>query len=81
MEVSPEAKAGMSAKDMEALGLVDGDTVKIVSSNGDSLSAKAEESRRALEGTVIVPQHFAALKWNGLVGWNGDPVKVKVEKA
>jgi predicted molibdopterin-dependent oxidoreductase YjgC len=80
-EVCPEGSAEMNFKDLKALGLKDGDPVTITSSDGASLQVKAKLSRRAMEGSIIVPYHFSAMKLNSFTTWNQAVVKVKVEKA
>ena len=81
MDVSPEGIAEMNSKDMKAIGAGDGDTVKITGSSGQWIRAKVKESVRALEGSVIVPQHFSAIKLNTLTSWEEPLVRVRVEKA
>ncbi len=80
LEVCPAGSAEMNFKDLKALGLKDGDTVTITSGNGASMQVKAKWSRRAVEGSVIVPYHFSALKLNTFTEWDQPVVKVKVEK-
>ena len=80
MEVCPEGSAEISLKDLKALGLKDGETVKVTSGDGTSFTAKAKLSRRAVEGSIIVPYHFSALKLNAFTKWGDPVVKVKVEK-
>jgi predicted molibdopterin-dependent oxidoreductase YjgC len=81
LEVCPEAQAEMSWKDIRALGINEGDKVKISDASGASVQAVAKLSRRALDGVVIVPSHFPIVKLNMLTRWDGAAVKVKVEKA
>ncbi len=81
MDVSPEGIAEMNLKDMKAIGVGDGDTVKITGSSGLWIRTKVKESVRALEGSVIVPQHFSAIKLNSLTSWEEPLVRVRVEKA
>ncbi|MGB6066673.1 MAG: molybdopterin-dependent oxidoreductase [Desulfomonilaceae bacterium] len=80
MEVCPNGDAEMSSKDLKALGLKAGDTVKITNAEGNSLQVKVKPSRRALEGSIIVPQHFPEWKVNSFTRWDQPVVKVKVEK-
>ncbi len=80
VEVCPAGTVEMNFKDLKALGLKDGDTVNITSGNGASVRVKAKWSRRAVEGSVIVPYHFSALKINTFTKWDQPVVKVKVEK-
>ena len=81
MDVAPEGFAEMNARDMKAIGVGDGEPVKITGSTGQWIRAKARESARALEGTVIVPQHFSEIKLNTLTSWSEPLVRVRVEKA
>jgi len=81
MEVSPQGLAEMSRKDMLAMGLRDGDTIRITSSRGRTVEAKVKRSWRAVEASVIVPQHFSALGLNDIIGWEYPSARVKVEKA
>ena len=79
-EVCPNGDAEMSPKDLKALGLTAGDTVKITNAEGTSIQVKVKPSRRALEGSIIVPQHFPEWKLNSITRWDRPVVKVKVEK-
>jgi formylmethanofuran dehydrogenase subunit D len=81
MEVSPNGAAEMNYKDLKALGLNEGDAVKITAASGASVQVKVKRSRRALEGSVIVPYHFSDLKLNDFTRWEQPVVKVRVEKA
>ncbi|MBI4963314.1 MAG: molybdopterin-dependent oxidoreductase [Desulfomonile tiedjei] len=81
MEVCPEGVAEMNYKDLKALGLNGGETVKITAASGASVKLKVKKSRRALEGSVIVPYHFPDLKMNNFTRWEQPVVKVQVEKA
>lgn len=80
VEVCPEGYAEMNAKDLTALGVKSGDMVKVTSADGTSVQLKTKVSWRALEGTVIVPNHFSALKLNTFTRWDEAVVKVQVEK-
>jgi predicted molibdopterin-dependent oxidoreductase YjgC len=81
MEVCPNGTAEMNVKDFKALGLKDGDAIKITAASGASVQVKAKRSRRALEGSVIVPYHFSDLKLNEFTRWEQPVIKVQVEKA
>lgn len=81
MEVSPAGCAEMNGKDLKDLGITDGELVKITGSTGQWIRVKAKQSARALEGTVIVPQHFSEIKLNSLTSWEEPLVRVRVEKA
>ena len=80
MEVCPEGFAEMNRKDMRSLGLNDGDVVKMTNAAGKSVRAKAKRSRRALQGSVIVPRHFSEIGLNLLSSWDGSVIRVNVEK-
>ena len=80
MEVSPTASAEMNAKDLKALGLKDGDMVRITASDGSSIQTVVRRSRRAVEGSIIVPHHFSSVRLNSLTRWTQAAVKIKVEK-
>jgi len=80
MEVCPDGSAEFNRSDMEQLGVGDGDKVKITSPEGLWIQVKAKRSRRPRKGTIIVPQHFSALKVNTLTAWDTPLVKVSVEK-
>jgi predicted molibdopterin-dependent oxidoreductase YjgC len=80
-EVCPEGYAEMSYADTAKLNLQEGDTVKLTTPAGASVEVRVKATRRAMDGFVIVPQHFPEVKLNRLTRW-GDPIiKVKVEKA
>ncbi|MBI5252584.1 MAG: molybdopterin-dependent oxidoreductase [Desulfomonile tiedjei] len=81
MDVCPDAYAEMSWKDIRALGLKEGDQIKITDASGVSVQTQVKFSRRAMEGMVVVPFHFSGLKLNNLTHWDKPVVKVKVEKA
>jgi formate dehydrogenase (NADP+) alpha subunit len=81
LDVSPSGVAEMHPKDLLALGLKDGDTAKISVDAGESLQVPVMQSHRAVEGTVIVPYHFPALKVNALARWNAPTILVNIEKA
>jgi len=80
MDVCPNGDAEINRKDLKELGLKAGDTVKITNAEGSSIQVRVKPSRRALEGSIIVPQHFPAWKLNTLTRWGQPVVKVKVEK-
>lgn len=80
MEVRGEAVARMNPHDIRAMGLKNGDKVKITSASGSSIEIMVEPSTRAVEGTVIIPHHFPALKLNTLTRWDEPVVRVNVEK-
>jgi len=78
--VCPDGFAEMSPSDLRSLGLNSGDRVRLTSSDGSSIVLKVKRSRRALEGTVIVPHHFSSVKLNTLTRWDEPTVRVKLEK-
>jgi formate dehydrogenase alpha subunit len=80
MEVCPTGALEMNEKDLKALGLKDGDSVRVTLENGAGVTAAVKRSRRAIGGSILAPGHFAALKLNSLTKWNEPVIKVKVEK-
>ena len=80
MEVCPEGFVEMNRKDIRAMGLNEGDVVKLTNAAGKSVQAKTKRSRRAVEGSVIVPRHFSDIGLNELISWDGSVIWVKVEK-
>ncbi|HTY23546.1 MAG TPA: molybdopterin-dependent oxidoreductase [Desulfomonilaceae bacterium] len=79
IEVCPEGFAEMNAKDLKELDLKDGDTVKITGNDG-GIEIRVKKSPRAVKGTVIVPQHFSAVKLNDLTRRQQPALRVRVEK-
>ncbi|MEJ2715610.1 MAG: molybdopterin-dependent oxidoreductase, partial [Deltaproteobacteria bacterium] len=80
MDVRGEGIARMNPHDLGALGLHEGDRVRITTAAGSSIEVTVEPSSRAVEGTVIIPHHFPALKLNSLTSWEDPVVRVNVEK-
>ena len=80
VEVCPNGDAEINRKDLKALGLKAGDRVRITNAEGDSIRVTVKPSRRALEGSIIVPQHSPVWKLNLLTRWGQPVVKVQVEK-
>jgi predicted molibdopterin-dependent oxidoreductase YjgC len=80
VEVCPDGYAEMSYPDITRLGLQEGDVVKLTTPQGASVQVKVKMSRRAMDGCVIVPQHFPAVKLNRLTRWGAPVIKIKVEK-
>jgi predicted molibdopterin-dependent oxidoreductase YjgC len=78
--VAPEAVAEMDTKELRAMGLKQGDLVKISTETGDAVQLRVQGSRRAMPGTVIVPYHFSALKLNALTRWDQPVIRVRIEK-
>jgi predicted molibdopterin-dependent oxidoreductase YjgC len=80
LEVCPDGYAEMSYRDMIKLGLQEGDAVKLTTPAGASIEVKVKPTRRAMEGFVIVPQHFPEVKLNKLTRWGTPIIKIKAEK-
>ncbi|MBI5570601.1 MAG: molybdopterin-dependent oxidoreductase [Desulfomonile tiedjei] len=80
MEVCPDGLAEMHRNDLKALDLKEGDTVRLSTGDGASIQLNVSWSRRALQGTVIVPEHSSQVKLNTLLSWAKPVVKVRVEK-
>jgi formate dehydrogenase alpha subunit len=80
MEVRPEGYAEMCFGDMREQGFEDGDFIRVTTEDGVSIRMRVKASRRACSRTIIVPQHFSALKLNLLTKWGFPPLRVKVEK-
>jgi NADH-quinone oxidoreductase chain G len=78
MAVLPEAYLELSREDAKALGVGDGDQVK-VSGNGADIVLKAKVGNRLPKGVVFAPYHFAEAQLNRL--YKGEAaVSVKVSK-
>ena len=56
-EIAPEARLEMTPEDMDALGVADGDWVRVVSRRGE-LTVKALRSHKPSRGSVFLPFHF-----------------------
>ncbi len=80
MEVCPEGFAEMNRKDMRAMGLSDGDVIRLTNAAGSSVQVKVKRSRRPMGGSVIVPHHFREIGLNRLMSREQPVIKVKVEK-
>jgi predicted molibdopterin-dependent oxidoreductase YjgC len=80
MEVKGEGIARMNPHDVKVLGLKEGDRAKITSAAGSSIEVTVAASSRAVEGTVVIPHHFPAVKLNSLTRWEEPVVRVNVEK-
>ncbi len=81
MEVHGDGVAEMNREDMGKLGVAEGETVRITSDEGASVTAKVKSSPRALPGSIVAPYHFSTLRLNELTGRDAYWVNVKVEKA
>jgi formate dehydrogenase major subunit len=56
-EIAPEALLEMTPEDMTALGIADGDMVRVVSRRGE-VAVKAISSHKPSHGSVFLPFHF-----------------------
>jgi formate dehydrogenase major subunit/formate dehydrogenase alpha subunit len=72
-ERAPESFVELAASDAAKYGLSDGDMVTIASRRG-KITTKAKISRKAVEGTVFIPFHFAVGAANKLTNAELDPV-------
>ena len=72
-ERSPESFVEITRGDAQGLGLSDGDQVTIASRRG-SIQAKVRISRKAVDGTVFIPFHFAQGAANKLTNAALDPI-------
>ena len=79
---APGPVAVLNADDAAALGIDDGDAVKLTSADGDGI-ATASLAKTQAAGVVAVSSGFADMR--GLFPWNETgttgPVTVKIEKA
>jgi len=88
-EIAPEAFVEISAQDAREFELEEGALVNIASRRG-TIQARIKISRKAVNGTVFIPFHFAAAAANRLTNAALDPISgipeykvcaVKVSKA
>jgi formate dehydrogenase major subunit/formate dehydrogenase alpha subunit len=88
-EIAPEAFVEISAQDARKFKVEEGSRVNIDSRRG-TIQARIKISRKAVNGTVFIPFHFAAAAANRLTNAALDPVSgipeykvcaVKVSKA
>jgi formate dehydrogenase major subunit len=56
-EIAPEALLEMTPEDMQALGVADGEFVRVVSRRGE-VTVKAVSSHKPSRGSVFLPFHF-----------------------
>jgi len=56
-EIAPEALLEMTSEDMQALGVADGEFVRVVSRRGEVM-VKALRSHKPSRGSVFLPFHF-----------------------
>jgi formate dehydrogenase major subunit len=72
-ERSPEAFVEIARTDAQDIGIEDGDMVTVFSRRG-KIKVRARVSRKAVEGTVFIPFHFAQAAANKLTHAALDPV-------
>jgi formate dehydrogenase major subunit len=86
---SPESFVEITRGDAQGMGIADGDRVTIASRRGE-IQARVRISRKAVNGTVFIPFHFAQAAANKLTHAALDPISgipeykvcaVKVSKA
>jgi formate dehydrogenase major subunit len=56
-EIAPEARLEMTPEDMGALGIADGEFVRVVSRRGE-VTVKALQSHKPSRGSIFLPFHF-----------------------
>ena len=88
-QIAPEAFVEISAQDAHKLEMEEGTLVNIDSRRG-TIQARIKISRKAVDGTIFIPFHFAAAAANRLTNSALDPISgipefkvcaVKVSKA
>jgi formate dehydrogenase major subunit/formate dehydrogenase alpha subunit len=72
-ERAPESFVEITRGDAQQLGLADGEQVTIASRRG-KIEAMVRISRKAVDGTVFIPFHFAQAAANKLTNAALDPV-------
>jgi formate dehydrogenase major subunit/formate dehydrogenase alpha subunit len=72
-ERAPESFVELAFTDAAKYGLNDGDIITIASRRG-KITVKAKVSRKAVEGTVFIPFHFAVAAANKLTNAELDPI-------
>ena len=72
-EIAPEAFVEISPQDARKLELEEGTLVTISSRRGD-IQARIKISRKAVDGTVFIPFHYAAAAANRLTNAALDPI-------
>jgi formate dehydrogenase alpha subunit len=77
--VSPAGYVELQSSDALALGVVEGDQVKVSSASG-TLTAPARVSSKLQPGLLFAPCHFRELNANALLVGGCNLVEVKVEK-
>ena len=78
LSVTPGARLKISPEDAGALGLADGDTAKVISSQGE-VSVPVTLAKDMAAGVVLLPEHFAAPAANNLT-LNSNLVRVTIQK-
>jgi predicted molibdopterin-dependent oxidoreductase YjgC len=72
-ERAPESFVEVARGDADGLGISDGDQVTIASRRGE-IQARVRISRKAVDGTVFIPFHFAQAAANKLTNAALDPI-------
>ncbi len=72
-ERAPESFVEITRTDAQGVGVEDGDQVTITSRRGE-IQAKVRISRKAVDGTIFIPFHFAQAAANKLTNAALDPV-------
>jgi formate dehydrogenase major subunit len=72
-ERSPESFVEITRGDAREMGIADGDQVTIASRRGE-IRARVSVSRKAVDGTVFIPFHFAQAAANKLTNAALDPI-------
>ncbi len=72
-DCAPESFVEITRGDAQGMGIEDGERVTIVSRRGE-IQARARISRKAVDGTVFIPFHFAQAAANKLTNAALDPI-------
>jgi formate dehydrogenase major subunit len=72
-ERAPESFVEITRGDAQGMGIQDGDRVTIASRRGE-IQARVRVSRKAVDGTVFIPFHFAQAAANKLTNAALDPI-------
>jgi len=78
LSVTPGARLKINPADAGGLGLADGDTAKVISSQGE-VSVPVTLAKELPAGLVVLPEHFAAPAANNLT-LNSNLVRVTIQK-
>lgn len=73
MDRAPECFVEISRADSKRLGIADGSRVSVTSRRG-TISAVAKISRKAVDGTIFIPFHYAQAAANRLTNTALDPI-------